>query len=372
MTKRLVLFTDSLIGGGAQRQLVTLARELNANGYSVSVLTYSDKEQLASWLKEDGIPWSVVKKNGALDIIFIYKLFRYFRNHKTDLIISYLNTPNLWARVIGKLAGVKRIITSERNVDLDKSPFRLKLEKILCRLSEKVVVNAHAIKAMLVENGIPKNKIDVIYNGLNTDYFKPASTDAVSLFRQSHGIAETDVVFLLPGRMTPQKNHISVLRALVHADSIPENLKILFVGNEFFQTIKEELLDFSEKHNLSKHIIYAGPSNDMPLVYSACDCVILPSLWEGLPNAAIEAMACGKPVIASDVSDNKRILNILGENFIFSVDDDVVFLDQILSFYRLARSDKEALEGQLRENAKESFSLKTFSGSYTKIIENGG
>ena len=62
MTKRLVLFTDSLIGGGAQRQLVTLARELNANGYSVSVLTYSDKEQLASWLKEDGIPWSVVKK----------------------------------------------------------------------------------------------------------------------------------------------------------------------------------------------------------------------------------------------------------------------------------------------------------------------
>ena len=75
--KKILLFIDSLVGGGAQRQIVTLARCLHDSGYDVSVLTYRNEEQLRYLLDEKNIEHHVIEKKSKLDLLFIFRLYRY-------------------------------------------------------------------------------------------------------------------------------------------------------------------------------------------------------------------------------------------------------------------------------------------------------
>jgi len=242
--KKILLFIDSLVGGGAQRQIVTLARCLHDSGYDVSVLTYRNEEQLRYLLDEKNIEHHVIEKKSKLDLLFIFRLYRYFKVIDPDCVISYLNTPNLWGRLAGRMAGIKKIITSERNLDIDKSRVRIVIENLIFRLSSCIVVNANAIKSLLIEKGIPADKIQVIYNGLDLQYFKPVPLSEAEHFRASYGVLKADRLFLLPGRIMAQKNHLSLIRAVLTRVDVFKSAKLIFVGNEFDKKIKKDLWDY--------------------------------------------------------------------------------------------------------------------------------
>lgn len=364
--KKIILFIDSLVGGGAQRQLVTLACVLKDRGWNVQVLTYSDSEQLASSLTEKHIPWHVVPKQSKVDFIFVVKLILYFRKEKPDVLISYLNTANLWARVCGRLAGIGKIITSERNIDLDKSKLRVILEKLLYRFSDAIVVNAFAIKDLLVSLGIPENKIDVIYNGLNTSHFKDVG--AGPAFRKQLGLSADDFIILLPGRIMKQKNHEGLLDAVAKLATVPEKLKILFVGNEFDLEIKARLETKAQSIKLDGRVIFAGPQQDMPAVYSASDLVVLPSFWEGLPNVMLEAMSCAKPVLVSNVSDNNTILESGKYGFIFELDKENDFQDQLKVCFEMSEDQLGRYGKNARSRVKSLCGLDSFAEKYESLI----
>ncbi len=366
--KKIILFIDSLVAGGAQRQLVLLARVLTEHGYNIRVLTYRVEEQLLHELAENRIHRDVVLKKGKIDFSFFFRLYKYFSRQKPDVIISYLNTPNIWARLAGKLAGVKRIITSERNVDLHKSRLRMVIEKTLYHLSDEIIVNAWSTKNMLTAHGIPQDLISVIYNGVDTGYFSRRVDRECEEFRKSITVAENDVLILLPGRITVQKNHMALLQSFTKiADKFP-TAKLLFVGNEFDKAIKISMQEHIYQHKLDSRIIFYGPSSDMPLVYSASDIVVLPSLWEGLPNVVIEAMSCTTPVVASNVSDNDRLIEDGCHGYVYNLEIESSLADKLESCLLKPKSELCSMGIAGRKKIEKLCSISVFTEKYLKLL----
>lgn len=321
------MFIASLVRGGAQRQLVELARNLDGNLFEPTVLVYHDIPQFRSDLEDHGITVVLIPKKMKVDICFLMKLVSFFRNEKPDIIHSYLNTPNMWARIAGTLAGVRCIITSERNMDIQHSVLRMGIEEMLHYFSKYIVVNAEAIKDILTNRlRIPEQKIKVIYNGVDTNRFCRYDRQKAEQIRASFGYCQGDFVVTLPGRIEPQKNHMCLLRALCALDS-DNKIKVLFVGNEIDAALKSELVRYVDTNRLNKKVRFAGKQDDMVAVYNMSDVVVLPSLWEGFPNVLLEAMSVGIPVIASDIADNRKIVVNGMNGYLFRSDDHAGLAD---------------------------------------------
>lgn len=365
--KKVVLFIDSLVRGGAQRQLVELALNLNRADFDPTVVVYHDLPQLKGDLDAAGVRNLLIPKRGKADLGFLLRLTRFLRRERPDILHAYLSTPSFWARIAGWLAGIPKIITSERNIDIEHSR-RIWFEKRLQRLSSRIIVNAEAIRHILVERvGIPREKVIVIYNGVDTEKFGSASSERVEQVRSNFGLTRGNLVLTLPGRLAPQKNHLCLIKAVALLPLIPDNLKIVFVGNELDLPLKAKLVESIKRLGLDRHFVFAGPQDDMPAIYAASDAVVLPSLWEGFPNVLLEAMAARRPVVASDIADNARLVRNDENGYLFPADDEHALAQALASLIAL-RPDARAGLGQAgRELVESSYSMARMVKSTVEI-----
>jgi glycosyltransferase involved in cell wall biosynthesis len=366
--KKVILFIDSLVRGGAQRQLVELALNLNRADFDPTVVVYHDLPQLKGDLDAAGVRNLLIPKRGKADLGFLLRLTRFLRRERPDIVHAYLSTPSFWARIAGRLAGIPKIITSERNIDIEHSPMRFWFEKRLQRLSSRIIVNAEAIRHILVERvGIPGDKVVVIYNGVDTEKFGSASSERVEQVRSNLGLTQGNLVLILPGRLAPQKNHLCLIKAVALLPLIPDSLKIVFVGNELDLPLKAKLVESIKRLGLDRHFVFAGPQDDMPAMYAASDAVVLPSLWEGFPNVLLEAMAARRPVVASDIADNGRLVRNDENGYLFPTDDEHALARAIATLIALCPDARAGLGQAGRELVESSYSMARMVKSTVEI-----
>lgn len=367
--KKVVLFIDSLENGGAQRQIVVLANVLHQRGYEVTLLTYYSGDQLSQFLVSDRIQRVLVPRHSKYDMGYFLRLYRYLRKERPDCVISYLSTPNFWARVAGRAARVPRIITSERNINLGQRRPAALLERLLAPLSDAIVVNSHEGRRRLIALGIADKRLRVIYNGVDCAHFARQPQAATSSMRAQLGVASDELLVLLPGRMEKQKNHRLLVDAVLHLDPVVNRIKVAFAGNEFDAAIKNEISQRITAANAASQFLFLGPRADMPLLYSAADVVVLPSLWEGFPNVVIEAMACATPVIVSDISDNAKIVTQGVTGYLFRNNDADDLVAALNSFRASSTEDRRTMGLQAAKHISALCSTDALGERYAALIE---
>lgn len=370
--KQVLLLVDSLMSGGAQRQIVVLANELHRRGYGVGILTYYPGDQLSQFLRSPEIRHEVVRRRGRLDLLFPFRLYRFLRRRRPDCLISYMTTPNLWARTVGRLAGVRRVITSERDVGLGVRRGHAWLERLLAHASSRIVVNAHEIRRGLLELGIAAGRIEVIHNGVDMAQFSRGPEEQIRATREALGVAPDEFLILLPGRISEQKNHRLLVDAMRDFAMARRRARVAFAGNELAQDLKRCLAGAIHEAGLADRFSFLGPRDDMPQLYGAADVVVLPSLWEGFPNVVVEAMACETPVVVSDVSDNAVIVEHGVSGFVFpsgSAEGLAAGLEAVL---RMSREERRALGRRGAERVRALCSLEAFGDRYEALIEDAG
>ena len=365
--KKVILFIDSLVSGGAQRQILILATELAKTGYAVSLLTYHDINELEC-TGGLGIKLYCVPKDANSFLTFMWKIYKYFNSVKPVAIIAYLHTPSLLARLLGRLAGVKKIITSERNHDLEKSKKIYLLERLTYRLSTNIVTNSFCVRDRL-EQLLPRieRRIEVIYNAVDLNAFSPVSQEMRENTRREFDIGLDQFVFLLPGRLIEQKNHTAMIRA-VSMIAGEYSFQVVFVGNELDCKLKQKLLKEIEFYNLESRVQFVGFQQDMRQMYGLADVVVLPSLWEGLPNVVIEAMACNRPIIASNISDNKLIIK-RGCGYVVDIDEVSNLSNAMASMLNASGDELLVMGNSCRELIAQQCSLSVFREKYISLIE---
>jgi len=186
-----------------------------------------------------------------------------------------------------------------------------------------------------------------------------------SAVRTEFKIPSSVSVIGIVGRLVHQKGHKYLLEAMVRIKARFPGSMLLIVGDG---PLKGELTAYARDRGLGKDVIFAGSRMDIPDLLSAMDIFVFPSFREGLGNALLEAMAAGKPIIATDVAPMREIINSEEVGILVPPKDS----DALASAIEVLMSDRvraEALGGAARRRALSFFDIKNTIDKYTGLFE---
>ncbi len=363
---KLLRIVSNLGIGGVQKRMVSLLPKLDKERYSIIVCSFKPGE-LQNRLEQSEIPVRIVSRRFKFDPVCIYRLRSIMKKENIDIVHTHCHKPNTTGRLAAKLAGVPVIITNEHNVDSWKSNWQLTLDRRLATYSDRIIAVSEAVRNFYVENAnISTDKFEVIYNGVDLDFWQnnilPQKTIAEK--KAKLGLLQDDKVIVNIGRLHPQKGHEYLLRVARKIIPKMKNLKFLIVGDG---SMKDSLELLSERLGIKKNVVFTGKRDDIKDILCFSDISVLSSIREGFSNVILESMACGKPVIATDVGGNNEIV-IDGENgFIVPSRDEDTLADKILA---LASSEEltERMGLAARETVKK-FSLKRMVDKTEQLYE---
>ena len=355
---KVLCLIESLVSGGAERQMTGLASLLKQEGHDVAVWTYYPQEFYRKQLDEGGVEYRcIVKARNRL--LRIPLLLREARRWKPDVLIAFLPTETVVACIM-KLLGLKtKLIVSERNTS-QQYGFGERFRFFLFKMeADWIVSNSHMQERFIAEH-YPSlmNKVRVITNYVNTEYFTPGNRKQ-----------EEDRVIRMVcvARLSPQKNVLNFIDAVAMLKSNGIKLIIDWFGRTD-GAYAEECIKKVDKKNLSDIIEFRGVTQNVREEYQMADVFCLPSLWEGFPNVICEAMSCGLPVLCGRICDNADIVQEGVNGFMFDPSSVEDMINVITRFVELDSKTKQVMEQKSRELALSSFSSDLFVKKYLEII----
>ena len=359
--KRILLFIDELGSGGAQRQIVSLARLLKESGkFDVLIVDYYDNKFYDAELKKWCIAFEHVPTKGKWNIIQMFR--HYVSVKKPDVVIAYMENPSIVACLTRlTIRHSFRLIVSERNTT-QFNDWRTWIRFQLYRFSDYVVPNSFSQQNFIETHfSFLSPKIVTIQNYLDTNRFIPSLNGQISN-KVRNG--------LVVGRVVEQKNVLRVLEALKILKDKGVVLHFDWYGKPFPESYYQKCLETVKSLGLKDYIAFHQPTQQIVEKYQKADFFLLPSIYEGFPNVLCEAMGCGLPVLASRVCDNPNIVAEGDNGFLFdpySVEDiaskikEMISLDEA-SFLRMGQCS--------RELAMQKFSEEFFLKQYTQLVNN--
>lgn len=300
--------------GGAERQLAQLAPLLVKRGHEVEIAVFYSGGAFEAGLAQQGIVIHNLAKSGRWDAIaFLRRLIGLVRRRQPDILHGVLPTSNVLAAIVSMVCPGPCLVFGVRSAGMDPSRYdflsRLSYwaEIKLAHRADSIVCNSHAGRAWAIAAGMPKERCAVVANGIDIGRFRPDTTHRAAI-RREWGIADQDLLVVMPARIDPLKGHEPFIRACAQAAG-KRRIRAVCLGDgpEDIRQHYEALAGA-----LNAPVIFRPNRADMPAVYNAADLVVSASLMEGSPNILAEAMACEVPCIGTDVGDTARLLNGLG------------------------------------------------------------
>lgn len=293
--KVLHLITSLEVGGAQHGMLLGLPRFEN-DQYEHIVCSIMDRMQMASQFQDAGIEVRSLGLRRKADFNVVFRLWGLLKELRPDVLHTYLLHGNVLGRIVGRLVGVPVIIGSERTIGQARRWGRL-ATRLTNPLTDAVEVNSEiGGKAIERDLGVPGEKIEVVRSGLDLSAFE-AVTQRDEL-RSELGVTIGQHLIVYMGRLRPVKGVEYGIRAFALALKQHPNIRMALAGegdqSEYLQSLSREL-------GVGEYVSFLGVRNDVPELLTAADSILMPSLNEGFPRTAIEAMAAGKPVIATSV-----------------------------------------------------------------------
>ncbi len=308
---RLMYLISSLEHGGAERQVVLLANRLDPARFDVTVCSLAPYVPLAATLRDRERRLHIVEKRWKADVGLVRRVARLMRAQRTQAVHCFLFDAEMVGRLAALLAGRPVVFASERNTDYVMPKSHWIGRRLTRSCFDLMIANSEAGKRFNMRTlGIAEDRIHVIRNGVDLERFQPV--DRLVARASLELPADVPVIGMI-ATFKRQKNHGDFLRAAERLHKrFPEALFVcvgepMRANQQGAATYHGEILTLLETLSVKKQCRFLGTRDDMPAVYSALDILVLPSEREGTPNVLLEAMACGTPVVATDVADNAAV-----------------------------------------------------------------
>jgi glycosyltransferase involved in cell wall biosynthesis len=362
---KVLFLIEDLGSGGAQRQLVKLALDFKARGHCVSVLSYYDKQFYRQALLDGGV--GIYEIFGESQIKRVLKVRKFIRSGSYSVIIAFLGTPVF----IGEISALPfkkwKLIVGERsaNPNLTKK-LKLRIKRFFHLFADYIVANSYKNMAMVrqINPFLSDHKCRIIYNSIDLDVYAPLPD---YIFRENGSLR-----IVIPASYRKLKNLIGLIEGVSHLlMDEKKQLEIHWYGDRTPNVepdfVLEEAEQLIEKYSLQSVFTLHPTEFEIHKVIQQADAGLF-SFFEGLPNAVCEGMACGKPIIASDVSDiplfvKDKISGVLCKA------TEVESISSALRYMISLSPDKLENMGRLsRLKAEELFDGKINSGKYLELF----
>lgn len=357
--KRILCFIDSLGAGGAQRQMVGLATFLKDRGYDVVVAFYHQELFFANSLLAKEVPYVYLTK-ARRTVTRIYYIARYIRKFKPDVVISYLSTPSICASLATLTNRSFKLIVSERNTT-QKTGFNEIIRFLLFQRAKYVVPNAYS-QEEYIKRHFPnlKKKLITIPNFVDIDNFMPLAE------KKKREVPE----IMIAASIWASKNTLGFIDAVATLKDRGYKFHVSWYGlNTTWGDYINKCYHKIDSFQLSDYIELKEKTAEIQDRYQDADYFCLPSFYEGTPNVICEAMACGLPVVCSDVCDNSRYVIEAVNGFLFNPNNLQSIVDAFIHLFSLSDEEYEGFCQKSRAIALQKFSTDSFVESYINLIE---
>ncbi|MDP2641541.1 MAG: glycosyltransferase [Candidatus Yanofskybacteria bacterium] len=301
--KKILFFIPTLFQGGGERVVSELSLHLPDSLERVLVLfeekiSYPYKGKVVSLR-------APLSTNGFLRIwYFFLRLFRFrkvLREERPDYVISLGNSANIINVLVNKRAIVRvDLFLSESSKGFWGLLFKVFVRFLFPRAERVISVSRAAAQDLVDSFSIPKEKIQVIYNPIDIERIRMLAQEQIA---QEYQEIFSHPVIITMGRLTKQKGQRYLLSAFADVKRREPGAKLVILGEG---ELRDSLAEFSKTLDLEESVHFLGWQKNPFAFLRKSTLFVLPSLWEGLPDVLLEAMACGLPVISTDCKSGPR------------------------------------------------------------------
>ncbi len=350
---------DSLKMGGTENRCLDIVEGLDQDRFNSSLVYFNGKGPLSERLHSLGVQHQEIGFQSFRSLMFLKKiaeLIAYMRRHDIAVVQTYGYYSNVPGILAAKLARVPAIVASRRDMGDYLTPRQLRLEKMLWRFADCITVNATPIKDNLTRAGVPTGKAIVIHNGIDTSSFFPGPRNG----------QESSPVVGMVATLRRQKDHITFLDGAALVLQRMPCVRFLLIGTGPYE---QEVRDYVAARGLSGQVVFGGMRVGSALreaVQSMSVSVLSSKGNEGLPNVVLEAMAVGKPVVATDVGGTREVVEDGVTGFLVPPRDPRALAEKILWLLdHPEAAEKMGLEG--RRRVENFFSLSRMQESFGNL-----
>lgn len=356
--KKILLITENLGSGGAERQICGLASLLTKAGYSCRLITYVENQFYEPFLRQNSVDYQFVPELWNKNTRVI-RAAKYVRQFKPDVVISFLPSVNK-TMCLAKLLFKAKLVVSERNNNTcvtraDKVQFNL------YRMADAIVPNSNS-QGAFIRRHFPflGKKVHPIINFVDVNRFTPAATPA-----------QNDVLRIVTvARYTGQKNVLTYMKAIRMVKDMGLKVHFDWCGDKKHNaTYYAEVERVYRSLGIEDYLTLHDPNQKIEDEYRKADIFCLPSLYEGYPNVVAEAMSCALPILCSNVYENPYIVEEGVNGFLFNPEKAEDMVAAIKKMATLSLDSRLAMGKRNRELCMTRNTEEAFLNSYIKLID---
>lgn len=300
MTRRPIIgqLLHGLRVGGAEVLVARLVRRLRER-YDFRFACLDEIGSLGDELAGEGFPVALLDRRPGLDWKLPLRLARWYKSQRLELVHAHQYTPFFWAMTARFFGAHPPVLFTEHGRWLPDYPRRKRIlaNRLLLRSRDRFVGVGAVVQQALIDNeGLPRRRVKVLYNGIDLTPYRRGETGRAQL-RSELGYKEQDILIVQVARLVPIKDHLTAVRAFAAANHRDPRLRLLLVGEG-----PEELAVRNEiaRLSLGNSTQVLGLRGDVPRLLAAADVFLLTSENEGIPLTVIEAMAASLPVVSTN------------------------------------------------------------------------
>jgi glycosyltransferase involved in cell wall biosynthesis len=363
MNPRILLLSTSLGMGGADRQILYLAQALIANHYAVRLVSMSPLEEMGREGLGAGLDIvSLDMRRGHADWKALRRLVALLRDWQPHLLTSFMYHANIMGRLAGRSAGVPLIVTSIRNERLGTSA-REWLMRATNWMDHCCTTNSEQVARSLRRRRVlPAGKLRVIPNGV--DVARRATPPERLRTRNELGLGPSEFLWLAVGRLLPQKDYPTLLRAFQPLATTPSRLAIVGRG-----PLLPDLQQRARELGVESRVMFLGVRSDVEALLSAADGFVLSSAWEGMPNVVMEALAAGVPVVATQVGGVTELVEEGESGLLVRPRDPEALSQRMRELMSLTSEQRQRMGLRGRDHIVASYSLQAMADRWLKLYQ---
>ncbi len=359
--------------GGTERQVVNLALGIDPSRFDLHLACLRCSGTLLGELKTLQVPRPEFRIGRFYNPRTFWqgiRLAQYIRKNRIQIVHSYGFYSNVFAVPTAWLAGKSFVVASIRDTGDVLTSAQRRVQRMVCRLADCVLVNAQAIRDTLVEQGYAPGKIIVIRNGITLAKFGKRHRNSV--LREELRLPLSAPLVVVFSRLNQMKGIQYFLdAAVVLAGRFPD-VRFLVVGDG---ESRNELEEYASRLGLGQRTVFTGFRSDVPELLSEAAVSVLPSLSEGLSNSLLESMASGVPVVATRVGGNPEVIEDEVTGLLVPLRDSAALaaaVGRVLEDKALAASFAQAGIRRVAELFSMERSVRETEHLYQRLVEANG